>query len=220
MPTISTATTKERFCGINKLAAILPNSALFRIYEIQRRNSPALKRLENFKRLVPGLNAAELTPVDKADRWFNHHIVLPDLKDCNMTFLFNCANGHVNSVNLDWSKMLCIAGEFRLLRCCVLFNKRSSKIDLHLVGDVCDVFSEPEVVMSAWKMVLSSIVVICDRFLKTINPATMDICICTTTWNSQKLTHKTRVRLVDAVRAAALGRMDALINHKNTVHVG
>jgi hypothetical protein len=209
---------RERFCGIKKLATILPNIALFRIYEIKRHNNPARKRLEKFRDLVPGLETAEIVRVNNAHLpwvYYNHQIKIPTLED-NMEFRFNYGDGQVNSVKIKWFDKLGLTNNVMMIASFMKFKTPNiSKIRIQLLGDV---FDFPKLLLNAWKQVLSSIVVICDRFLRDIRPASMNVEIVTHKYKSQIIgMHTTGVRFVDALRAAAMGKMNALLEHKKSL---
>jgi hypothetical protein len=89
------------------------------------------------------------------------------------------------------------------------FDANNDYIEVYVHNNL---FNHPNELEFGWKTMMSSTVAIFDRFFKDIDPRRIHLDVCTSwMFGTQKQT--TRKRLVDAVREAASGRFDTLIQH-------
>ncbi len=201
----------ERFCGIKKTYDRLPDAALFRIYEICRRNckdkSPEVQRIDRLKALLQGLNDARSGPSHQA-RFSNR--LLPEGCSEPMVFLVHKdAAGKVDRFLVSWYR--CYKprrDQIEDLWMSLEFHARTNVAHLY-ISEYLESHQNP--MKKTWKFIMSATVAILDRYFKTVNPQTiqMHVRLCTgrnylDPYASDILS---TVRLVDAVRAASKGKV-------------
>lgn len=204
----------ERFVGIKKTYQKLPDVALYRIYELYKLNckaidTPAVKRIKKFKALIPGLETAVLTRTFSGPQ--NHfRIELDD--DFKEPMKFNMemdAAGEVEKFSVNWYRIYRPRyDEKEYMWMSVRFDVKRNTVYLNCSVDLN---RRMTIMKKVWKLVLSTTIVLLDRFFQHINPQTimLRVLICKGTRSGQSYGEEeiAYMRLVDAVRAAAKGKM-------------